>query len=226
VLDDLLYFQQSAAWHSECYFADMQHKTSLTLTLAFICQIAASQCPTSQAQRSAAQPTPKLKWVELDGRYKIQVPDDFTLGRIDPKIAAVPAFYFNANPPENTSIQVFLLPKVGLYQTDPKTGVPQIEIDGTSLQRSFKISEGIVVYYGWSVNDNAHECSMNSPCPVRVPRNRRYGTLYVFAAFDDAHNTIVEFRGDHLGATQKITGLYGDGKLLREVVVPSLSSIQ
>ena len=169
----------------------MQHKTSLALTLAFICQIAASQCPTSQAQRSAAQPTPKLKWVELDGRYKIQVPDDFTLGRIDPKIAAVPAFYFNANPPENTSIQVFLLPKVGLYQTDPKTGVPQIEIDGTSLQRSFKISEGIVVYYGWSVNDNAHECSMNSPCPVRVPRNRRYGTLYVFAAFDDVVASLV-----------------------------------
>jgi hypothetical protein len=204
----------------------MQYKILLALTLAFVCQIAGSQNSISQAQRSAAQPTPKVKWVELDGRYKIQVPDYFTLQRIDPKIAAVPAFYFNANPPESTSIQVFLLPEVGMYQTDPKMGRPQIEIDGTSLRRSFKISENIVVYYGWSVTDNAYECSMNSPCPVRVPRNRRYGTLYVFAAFDDAHKTIVEFRGDHLGAMQKRTRLYGKGKLLREVVVPSLSSIQ
>src|ERR1700733_865683 len=72
----------------------MQHKSHLALTLAFICQIAVSQNPASPAQRSAAQATPKLKWVELDGKYKIQVPADFTLGRIDPKITSVPALLF------------------------------------------------------------------------------------------------------------------------------------
>src|ERR1700722_8225363 len=135
----------------------MQQKNLLALTLAFICQIAVSQNPTSQAQRSTSRAKPKLKWVELDDKYKIQVPDDFTLGRIDPTIASVPAFYFNASPPDQTSVQVFLLPKAGIYQTDPNTGIPQIEIDKTSLKRYFKISEGIVVYYGWSVVDNAYE---------------------------------------------------------------------
>jgi hypothetical protein len=204
----------------------MQQKNLLALTLAFICQIAVSQNPTSQAQRSTSRAKPKLKWVELDGKYKVQVPDDFTLGRIDPTIASVPAFYFNASPPDQTSVQVFLLPKAGIYQTDPNTGIPQIEIDKTSLKRYFKISEGIVVYYGWSVVDNAYECSMDSHCPMPVPRNMRYDTVYVFAAFDDAHNTIVEFKAEHFGSTQRATRLHGDGKLLREVVVPSLSSIR
>src|SRR5258706_16475504 len=100
----------------------MQHKSHLALTLAFICQIAVSQNPTSQAQRSAAQATPKLKWVELDGKYKIQVPADFALGRIDPKITSVPAFYFNASPPDYTSIQVAVLPYAGEIPINKDTG--------------------------------------------------------------------------------------------------------
>lgn len=113
----------------------------------------------------------------------------------------------------------------GVYQTDPKTGRPEIGMDGATLNRYFEISGGKVVYYRWSVDDNAYECTMNTPCPVPVPRIRRYRTLYVFAAFDNTHSTIVEFRGDHLGATQNVTTLKGDGKLLRNVIVPSLSSI-
>lgn len=179
----------------------MLHKLLLAPTLAFIWLTAMGQNSTAQVSKNVAQPKSKLKWVELDGKYKVQVPDNFTLGRVSDKISSVPAFYFNARPPDHTPIQVSLLPKVGTYQTDPETGRPQIQIDGTSLKRCFRISGGIVVYYGWSVGDNAYECTMNSPCPVRVQRNMRYGTLYVFAAFDEAHSTIIDFRGDHLGAT-------------------------
>jgi hypothetical protein len=153
------------------------------------------------------------------------VPEDFALGRISDKITSVPAFYFNAEPPDHTSIQVFLLPIVGVYQSDPKTGRPKIEMDSAALNHHFEFSGGMIVYYGWSVADNTLECSMNSPCPVPVPHKLRYGAGYVFAAFDNAHSTIVEFRGDHLGATQNVTKLKGDGELLRSVIVPSLSSI-
>lgn len=180
----------------------------------------------AQARQEVGQPRAGLKWIKLDTRYKIQVPDNFTLGKISDKISPVPAFYFNARPPDHTSIQVFLLPKIGNYLIDPKTGRPHIEIDGTSLSRSFKIQGGIDVYYGWSVDDTAYECTMNSPCPAPVPSDRRYGTLYVFAVIDEAHDTIVEFRGDHLGPTQNVRTLKGDGRLLRYVIVPSLSLIR
>ena len=66
-------------------------------------------------------PVSKLKWVELDGKYKIQVPRDFTLGRVSKTITTVPAFYFNAAPPSNTSIQVFLLPYQEILQLDDTT---------------------------------------------------------------------------------------------------------
>jgi hypothetical protein len=202
----------------------MRQRVLLALVFAFI-WTAATPTLTAQATRKDGRPKSRLNWVELDGKYKIQVPEDFTLGRISDKMTAVPAFYFNAKPPDHTSIQVFLLPMTGVYQTDPKTGRPQIEMDGAALSRYFEISGGMVVYYGWNVDDNAYECTMNTPCPVPVPRKLRYGTLYVFAAFDNTHRTIVEFRGDHLGATQNVTNLEGDGKLLRNVIVPSLSSI-
>jgi hypothetical protein len=206
----------------------MRREHLLVLILVSFCQISAPE--TSKAQESkavhAAQSNSKLKWVELDSKYKIQVPDDFTLGRMSDQISSFPDYYFNATPPNYTSVQIFLLPKFGKYQIDPKTGRPQlpIQLDGATLTNSFDISGGIFVYYGWGVDDEAYECSMNSPCPAPVPPDMRYRTTYVFEGFDEAHDTIIEFRADHLGPTQNVTKLEGDGKLLRDIIIPSLSS--
>lgn len=80
------------------------------------------------------------------------------------------------------------------------------------------------MYYGWSVGDNTLECSMNSPCPVSVPPELRYGVRYVFVMFDKPHDAFVEFTGDFLGPNKEVSGFEGDGKLLRCAIVPSLSS--
>jgi hypothetical protein len=225
----------------------MQRKSHLALTLAFICQIAVGQNPASRAQPSAAQATHELKWVELDGKYKIQVPADFTLGRIDPKITSVPAFYFNASPPDHTSIQVAVLPYAGEIPMNKVTGklvapangdltcevesvpdLPALRAQGGTppLTRYFTITDNRDVYYGCSVTDNAYECSMNSPCPLPVRRESRYTTEYAFAVFDKETRLIVELTGSHDGPSKKVIGFKGDGRLLRDTIVPSLTRIK
>lgn len=202
----------------------MRQKLAFVIALALF-WTAVGNTISAQASKKVGQRKTRLKWVELDGRYKIRVPEGFTLGRVSDKISSVPAFYFNANPPDHTSVQVLLFPMSRMY-SDPNTRKPHIEMDSATLTRYFETSGAVNVYYGWSVDDTTHECTMNSPCPVTVPRHLRYGTLYVFAAFDNAHSTIVEFRGDHFGDTPNVKTLKGDGKLLRNVIVPSLSAIK
>lgn len=209
--------------------------------------MAVSQNPASQTQPSAAQAAPKLKWVELDGKYKIQVPADFTLGRIDPKITSVPAFYFNASPPDHTSIQVAVLPYSGEIPMNKVTGKLVAPADGDltcevesvpdptalraqggtpPLSRYFTITDNRDVYYGCSVTDNAYECTMNSPCPLPVRRESRYTTEYAFAVFDKETRLIVELTGSHDGPSKKAIGFKGDGRLLRDTIVPSLTRIK
>jgi hypothetical protein len=89
----------------------------------------------------------------------------------------------------------------------------------------FTISGGREVYYRWDVVDNAYECTMNSPCPMAVPARIRYTTMYEFKFFDKPSNTMVTFRGTYTGPSKEITGFEGAGKLLREVIVPSLTPI-
>lgn len=193
---------------------------------ALILAIASTAASRSSAQTTNdSQTRPKLKWVELDGRYRVQVPEDFTLVRISSKISSLPDFHFNATPPDNTQVEIILMPMTGTYPTDPESGRPRIEMNGVALNRYLEISHGTVVSYGWKVDDTADECTMNTPCPVPVPRRVRYRTLYVFAAFDFAHGTIVKFRGDYFGATENVKTLKGDGELLRKVIVPSLSAV-
>jgi len=146
----------------------MCHKNLLALTLAFICQIAATGRCTAQPPKTLAQSVSKRKWVELEGRYKIQVPDDFAPVRVSKTITSIPAFYFNARPPRNTSVQVLLLPYQEISQLDDATGkinLP-IEFDSMPLNGYFRISGNRYVYYGWSTADNTQECNMNSPCPM------------------------------------------------------------
>jgi hypothetical protein len=225
----------------------MQLKSHLALVLAFISQIAVSQNPASQAQRSAAHAARKLKWVELDGKFKIQVPAEFTLGRIDPKITSAPTYYFNASPPDHTSVQVDLLPYAGEIPLNKVTGklvgpsngdlICEVESlpDPTALRaeggtppltRYFTIADNRDVYYGCAVTDNAYECSMNSPCPLPVRRESRYTTEYAFAVFDKEAGLIVELTGSHDGPSKRVRGFKGDGRLLRDTIVPSLTRIK
>jgi hypothetical protein len=206
----------------------MHYQNLLAVTLAFISQIAPAEHFTVQLPRTLGQSASGLKWVELDGKFKIQVPDDFTPGRVSKTITSTPAYYFNARPPRNTSIQVLLLPYQQISQLDDATGriILPIEFDRTPLKGYFKISRNKYVYYGWSTGDNTLECSMNSPCPLPVPQERRYGTRYLFVIFDKPHDTFIEFTGDFWGPNEQVGGFEGDGRLLRDVIVPSLTPIR
>jgi hypothetical protein len=166
--------------------------------------------------------------VELDGKYTIQVPGYFTLGRVDGAATAVPMYFFNAPNLHYTTIQVLVLPRDGIIPIDKSTGRFQSPFQCVGglppLTDYFEISGNREVYYGWSVVDNAYECTMNSPCPLPVSPKSRYSTEYAFAILDE--NSCVEFTGMNNGQSEKVTGFEGDGKLLRDIIVPSLQSLR
>jgi hypothetical protein len=93
-----------------------------------------------------------LKSVELEGKYTIQVPDYFTVERVDRAATAVPMYFFNAPKPQYTTIQVFVLPRAGIIPIDKETGRFQLpfECDGglPPLTAYFEISGNRDVYYG------------------------------------------------------------------------------
>lgn len=169
------------------------------------------------------------------------------MGQVANGIAAAPIYFFNAPPPDYTTIQVEVLPYGGGIPINkdtgklvaPATGPLTCEIEplpdpaalqaigGTPpLTRYFTLPDDTDVYYGCTVTDNAYECSMNSPCPLPVRRESRYTTEYAFAVFDKETRLIVEFTGSNDGPSKKVTGFEGDGKLLRDTIVPSLTRIK
>jgi hypothetical protein len=178
--------------------------------------------------KPAAQPELKLKSVELDQKYTIEVPDGFKVRRISERGTSVPVYVFDG-PPSHGTIQVFVLPYFFVIPLDEKTGLFRLPVGvngGPPLTNYFKITEDRYVYYGWSVYDQAYECTMNSPCPHVTPLQSRYTTQYAFAVFDKPNHSVVQFIGIHFGPTKEVTGFEGDGKLLRELIVPSLSAIR
>ena len=189
----------------------------------------------------------KLKGVELDGKYSIHVPAYLSANRLSDKVAAVPFYAFEAQPPHSTTIQVEILPYAGEIPINKGTGklvalangdftcevesLPDpvaLRADGGTppLTRYFTIADNIDVYYGCTVTDNAYECSMNSPCPLPVRRESRYTTQYGFAVFDKETRLVVEFTGSDDGPSAKVIGFKGDGKLLRDTILPSLTRIK
>ncbi len=196
------------------------------LLVLLICSVAQKSAPLEPPKNGVHRPA-KLKSVELEGKYTIQVPNYFTLKRMDRPATAVPMYFFNAPKPHYTTIQVFVLPRVGIIPIDKETGRFQLpfECDGglPPLTDYFEISGNRDVYYGWSVVDNAYECSMNTPCPLPWPPKSRYTTQYAFAVLDE--NSCLEFTGIHSGPSKRVTGFEGDGRLLRDIIVPSLSSL-
>jgi hypothetical protein len=59
---------------------------------------------------------------------------------------------------------------------------------------------------------------------VPQPPELRYYTQYVFAVPDKNNGKIVEFTVPGVGCSEKVQDFEGDRKLLREIVVPSLTS--
>jgi hypothetical protein len=89
-------------------------------------------------------PSPsKLKSVELDGKYSIQVPDGFTLRRVSETVSSVPRYFFDAEPAQSTFITILVMS----FTSDTLRGehlnvrLP-IEFDGIMLTGSFTISGG------------------------------------------------------------------------------------
>jgi hypothetical protein len=188
----------------------------------------------SAAGQDAAHRASGLKSIELADTYKIQVPSDLEADRVSDKVSADPSYVLRNYHPPYTWIEVMVLPysvarDYGLVAVDEETGLFTVpfSINGLNpLTAYFKMSGGQYAYYGWITEDMAYACTMNSPCPHGTERNSRYRTLYHFVVFDKANNSIVEFTGYYSGASKRVEGFHGDGKLLREVIVPSLAPIR
>lgn len=203
------------------------HLLAPVLILA-MCNVAESQSSESQGSKVHARSAFKLKSVELDNKYTIEVPDYFTMHQVSDRVAATPMFFFDAPQSHYAAIQVFVLPYSFVVPINEKTGLFQLPIGvngSPPLTAYFKIREDYYAYYGWSVTDQAYECTMNSPCPHATSPKSRYMTWYVFAVFDKPNNSVVEFTGIHFGPSKEVTGFEGDGKLLRDLIVPSLTPL-
>ena len=100
-----------------------------------------------------------------------------------------------------------------------------IEFDDIMLTGSFTISGGEDAYYGWRVSNNAYECRVNKSCMAPDLPESRYITQYVFAVFDKTSNLTVEFTGFYFGPSKEVTTFKGEGKLLRDIIIPSLTRI-
>ena len=81
------------------------------------------------------------------------------------------------------------------------------------------------MYYRWTVDDNAYDCTMNSICPHDVAPQRRYTVGYHFVILDNPNNSTIEFTGVQDRPSKEVAGFEGIGKLLREIVIPSLTPI-
>jgi hypothetical protein len=175
------------------------------------------------ALQALTAPVANLKTVELADKYEIQVPDYLTARRISDHVVSVPAYVFNAAPPRQSTIQVFVKPYVEVRRSSDGVAVTTAAVKPGA--KYFTISGNRRVYYSWSVVDNAYECSMNSPCPLNWPVESRYAALYDFTIFDKPNNSVIEFTGEHYGRSKEVTGFEGDGKLLHDVIIPSLTAI-
>jgi hypothetical protein len=170
--------------------------------------------------------TAALKTVELAGKYTIRVPDYFAVRRTPPgKATSVPVIDFESSSHNlTTRFEVLVKPYNEVHIGPDYKSWTVVRIKPGS--KYFTISGGRHVYYSWSVVDNAYECTMNSPCPLNWPADSRYTAWYKFTMYDPPNNSIIEFTGGHYGRYKEVTGFEGVGKLLREIVIPSLKPIR
>jgi hypothetical protein len=166
------------------------------------------------ALQAKAAPAANLKTVELAGKYTIRVPANFAAKRVAASSVPEIAFVRDVNNRATYfDVTVEQLPGNASFRAKPGT-------------HHFTISRDREVSYGWDIVDNTRECTMNSPCPVPVQARIRYTILYKFTFFDEPTNTVVRFSGSQRSPSKNVTGFEGVGKLLRDVIVPSLTPIQ
>jgi hypothetical protein len=205
----------------------------LPILILVISHTAAGQEAANPTLTPSAKSALTLKSVELEDTYRIQVPNDFTVDRVPDIVSSVPMYVFHRLPPHHTTIQVMVLPysdvrRYGLVPINEETGLFALPftINGALPAFAyFNMPGGQYAYYGWTTGDTAYACTMNSPCPHKTPRNSRYQTQYHFVVFNKPNEPMVEFIASYSGASKSVTGFRGDGKLLRDVIVPSLAPI-
>jgi hypothetical protein len=115
-------------------------------------QVVDGQNPSPERSKAPVQPTLKLKSVELDNKYTIQVPESFAPRELNGRGIRGSVFVFGTN----TTIQVVVLPYSYVIPIDEKTGLFKLPIgvnNSPLLTRSFKIHENQYVYYGWKFEE-------------------------------------------------------------------------
>src|SRR6266404_5730420 len=170
----------------------------------------------------------KTKSVDLAGKYTIEVPLDFTAARISKDITTVPEYGLRS---PDVGITISIYPYAFSESQIPGQCVASKDFDNGTLSapifceeqnliNSFIISGNRYVKYGTEVRDTSMDCTMNSPCPIKVPAKTRYSKEYVFAVPDKSHGSIVEFFvGDAAsGPTNTVNGFEGASAILHDII--------
>ena len=177
------------------------------------------------------------KTVNLAGKYSIEVPIDFSVAEVPGNITDVPNYTFQDS--NSDQFSVALLPYVSAksqiagkcaVSTTYDTGVISAPVfcEGLILTNWFTISGGLVVKFDTRVADLTTQCTMNSPCPVKVPPDSRYAVDYVFLIPDKETQTLVEFfAGDAARIPSgQAQGFKGVAVLLHDSIIPSLETFR
>ncbi|OGN09626.1 MAG: hypothetical protein A3J46_00150 [Candidatus Yanofskybacteria bacterium RIFCSPHIGHO2_02_FULL_41_11] len=201
--------------------------------------VAQQPTPTSTRTQPTKSPTPtsstKTKSIDLAGKYTVNVPVDFTVTEVSKAITKVPVYALESPDGHNISISVHSytsaesqVPGECIVSNNFDAGKFSAPIfcEGLNLVDSFTISGNRYVKYGTVISDTSLDCTMNSPCPVKVPAETRYSKGYVFVVPDKAHNTVIEFfAGDAAREpSNSVKGFEGVSATLRDTIIPSLSA--
>ncbi len=179
------------------------------------------------------RPFQSTKTVNLAGRYSVEVPNDFAVSEVPQSITNVPNYSFQDS---NThQFSVILLPYLSAQSqisgqcavsTTYEAGVVSAPIfcEDLILTNWFTISNGLLAKYASRVTDMTAQCSMNSPCPVKVPPDMRYSVEYVFLVPDKERQTLVEFFSGEAARipSSQVQGFKGVALLLHDSIIPSL----
>ena len=191
---------------------------------------------TTKSQSPTSTSGVKTKSINLAGKYTVNVPVDFTVTEVSKAITKIPVYSLGSPDGHNISISVHSYTSaesqvpgdcVVSKSFDTGTLAAPIFCEGLNLVDSFTISGNRYVKYGTVVSDTSLDCTMNSPCPVKVSAETRYSKEYVFAVPDKSRNTIIEFfAGDaSRGSSNSVKGFEGISATLRNVIIPSLTAL-
>ncbi len=185
---------------------------------------------------SSNRPFQSTQTVDLAGKYSIEVPNNFSVTAVPQNITNVPNYSFQDS--NSDQFSVALLPYLSAQSQIPgqcavsttyEAGVVGAPVfcEGLILTNWFTISNGLLAKYASRVADMTTQCTMNSPCPLKVPQDSRYSVDYVFLVPDKERQTLVEFfAGDAARMpSSQVQGFKGVAALLRDSIIPSLTPL-